>query len=363
MAGPVPTLLLRPEGSRDRNGVVTPTVSGGVIEVAGQYGRAWQVAEATTNYVVNPAPDPSGVIWYASAGARAFVDDVRSPTGRAMKLEASAGMSTVIFDIADAGFSLTSGSVTATLHAWVDRVGGWKRAFIYSKLNYSDGTTDTYTGGNFVYFDTEAGLQVQKMTWTAPVASGKTATALTFYVYAYPDTGMVPGDTLYLAGAQLEAKPYPTPYCDGSLGAGHAWTGTAHASASTRAAGVVTTPASSHITPYRGALLLRTSRRTDTGIVEPIVTVGTQEAGADWMQLRINPADQLELSWSVDGGAEHVVTASGTVPTDDLSHVYAEWDGTSIAVALGTDATVSGSRQPSSGSWGSSDLITLGPGT
>lgn len=34
---------------------------------------------------------------------------------------------------------------------------------------------------------------------------------------------------------QLEQKAYVTPYCDGSLGGGDAWTGTAHASTSTRA--------------------------------------------------------------------------------------------------------------------------------
>jgi len=37
----VPTLLLRPEGSRDRHGAMVPTVASGVTVVAGQYGQAW----------------------------------------------------------------------------------------------------------------------------------------------------------------------------------------------------------------------------------------------------------------------------------------------------------------------------------
>lgn len=42
--------------------------------------------------------------------------------------------------------------------------------------------------------------------------------------------------TVYLDAVQYEFKSYPTPYCDGSLGDGHAWggDGTPHANISTR---------------------------------------------------------------------------------------------------------------------------------
>ena len=39
-----------------------------------------------------------------------------------------------------------------------------------------------------------------------------------------------------LDAVQLEQKAFPTPYCDGSLGAGHSWTGTVHDSTSSRTA-------------------------------------------------------------------------------------------------------------------------------
>lgn len=42
-----PTLLLSPDGSFDDNGRVEPTLTGGVLVVPGQYGNAWQLAEAT----------------------------------------------------------------------------------------------------------------------------------------------------------------------------------------------------------------------------------------------------------------------------------------------------------------------------
>jgi hypothetical protein len=44
------------------------------------------------------------------------------------------------------------------------------------------------------------------------------------------------GKYIYLDAVQCEAKAYCTPYCDGSLGPGHSWSGTAHDSTSSRTA-------------------------------------------------------------------------------------------------------------------------------
>jgi hypothetical protein len=40
--------------------------------------------------------------------------------------------------------------------------------------------------------------------------------------------------TYYVDALQVEEKGYATTYCDGSLGVGYSWSGTAHASTSTR---------------------------------------------------------------------------------------------------------------------------------
>jgi hypothetical protein len=52
----------------------------------------------------------------------------------------------------------------------------------------------------------------------------------------YQGTVCVSGDIAWFDGIQLEQKAYATSYCDGSLGYGYAWTGTAHNSTSTRTA-------------------------------------------------------------------------------------------------------------------------------
>jgi hypothetical protein len=59
----------------------------------------------------------------------------------------------------------------------------------------------------------------------------------------------IAGQVVYTDAWQLEAKPYATPFCDGSLGAGHAWTGVANASTSTRSAAQNVWPTPSTIRP------------------------------------------------------------------------------------------------------------------
>ncbi len=44
------------------------------------------------------------------------------------------------------------------------------------------------------------------------------------------------GDIIHFTENQVEENAYPTPYCDGSLGEGHSWSGTPHASTSSRIA-------------------------------------------------------------------------------------------------------------------------------
>jgi hypothetical protein len=48
-----PSLLLSPDGSRDRNGVIVPTVGGSVSIVGGQYGNAWSSSISTGSGTVS----------------------------------------------------------------------------------------------------------------------------------------------------------------------------------------------------------------------------------------------------------------------------------------------------------------------
>jgi len=56
---------------------------------------------------------------------------------------------------------------------------------------------------------------------------------LTLSFYARTGGGVL-GDELLIDGIQVEKQNAPTSYCDGSLGDGYKWSGTAHASTSSR---------------------------------------------------------------------------------------------------------------------------------
>lgn len=62
------------------------------------------------------------------------------------------------------------------------------------------------------------------------------------------------GEVVQFDAHQLELAAYASSYLDGSLGAGYSWSGTAHASTSTRAGGVISVPGGSWLDPARGAI-------------------------------------------------------------------------------------------------------------
>lgn len=222
MATPVPTLLLRPEGSRDRNGVVTPTLTGGVLEVDGQYGRAWQIAEATTNLVLNPSAETNTTSWLVNL-ATMTRDTSRAYSGaasvKATWQAATARTSAVRADSA----SLTI-DTTYTASIWV---------YVPS------GQPDVVISVSGVAYGTVTSVKDQ---WVRLSQTFTATNTTTNDLSVHPNTATVGGEYCYIDAAQIEQKAYATPYADGSLGAGHAWTGTAHASSSTRSDSSITVP-------------------------------------------------------------------------------------------------------------------------
>jgi hypothetical protein len=77
----------------------------------------------------------------------------------------------------------------------------------------------------------------------------------------YIDTG-VTAQTVnwYIDCVQIEVKSYATTYCDGTIGTGYAWTGTAHASTSTRTVGSVYMPVSEAPLTLNGGFFVKAMR-------------------------------------------------------------------------------------------------------
>lgn len=92
--GQPPSLLLSPEGSRDANGPVSPTIIGDVQVVEGRYGKAWNYSLADVGYVQVPVAghaDPRQgtfiirFLWRGTAGQGIFyIIGANTASGTAM---------------------------------------------------------------------------------------------------------------------------------------------------------------------------------------------------------------------------------------------------------------------------------------
>jgi len=219
--GPAPYALDYSGSSLTHMGV-SPTTETAVIYRPGRFGKAAQLAAGTTNLVANPSFEADAI------GATTFTgwNLWGSPPTReiaagglygekCLRLITNGTNQGVLM-----GQTVTSGT-TYTISFYVYVITG--RPTIYM------------TGTGVSTFDAEL-----PSGWTGNNLWNRysytfTATANgTCNIYLGRSGGGVNGEYLFDA-VQFEQQVHASPYCDGSLGSGHAWTGTEHASTSTRA--------------------------------------------------------------------------------------------------------------------------------
>jgi len=192
------------------------TVTGGVIWRPGRFGKAVQIAEATTNLISNPSFETNTTGWLPGAGnsitqstnfahvgsysakcieggGKYFVTYVPYIAGQpyilslcARRADGAAVTAGDIYNLLLANIAMTTASITSLGDGWYKIISSVLVA----------AATETHNAGWYVG----------------------------------------DGRTLYVDAVQVEQKAYATPYCDGSLGTGHSWSGTAHASTSSRTA-------------------------------------------------------------------------------------------------------------------------------
>ncbi len=199
----------------------TGTETGGVIYRLGKFGKAVQVAAATTNLITNPSFETNTTGWSTfGTGATFAQSTIRSMFGTNSGYYQNGGIS-------------SAGRIQATLAVSAST------AYAASIWIY---TPNTNSGNAYLRIDNNGGSSlgvqtenVQSDQWNRVVVNFTTpsdVTSVFFRVYA----GGV-SNKYFVDGIQLEQKAYATPYCDGSLGTGHSWSGTTHASTSSRTAG------------------------------------------------------------------------------------------------------------------------------
>ncbi len=178
---------------------------------------------ATTNLITNPSFETNTTGW-----GKGGTNTIAQSTDQA-KFGSNSMKCTFQNSFLLANYVITLTAAAHTLSAW-----------IYVPSDY-DGTGLRLNDANFVGATGQSGGEVD-MTKTdqwqfvsrfVTVDSGDLAGS----IQLADSTGPTAGKFVYLDAVQAEAKAAATPYFDGSLGTGYAWTGTAHASTSTRDAG------------------------------------------------------------------------------------------------------------------------------
>ena len=237
LAGPWPGRI-GPGGASWKGAIYGPSGAGGVIYRPGKFGtKAAQFGGATANYVSNPSFETGTTGW--SAWASATLDQttadayVGSYAMRITHVASSTSGALATYTTAVAG------SYTASVYLRSYQSGdiGYNCS-ILMRFNYTDASTEDTS-----YNHTITG-EWERISVTATTNGAKTLSSI--YVYL---RDLLSGGSHYtlIDAVQLENNSYASAYCDGSLGTGHSWSGTAHASTSTRTAAQLTYPTSGNI--------------------------------------------------------------------------------------------------------------------
>ena len=213
-------------------GTTPSTATGGIIfptHITPQVGAgAVQLAEATTNYCTNPSAETNTSGWSATRVAFERSSDRAYIGSYSFKLTGDNNGNTDAFiAMYPSGWS-AGGYITAQARIWIPSVWtpphgrGLKIViFDYNGSTYEEiGSPQCQTAGEWVF-----------LTVTKQIRAD--ATQVFVRLYLGDDD---PTKYCYWDAIQFEYKQYPTPYCDGSLGDGHSWSGTPHASTSSRTA-------------------------------------------------------------------------------------------------------------------------------
>lgn len=178
--------------------------------------------EATTNLIVNPRADVDTSNW--STTNTTLTRDTTSPMIGSANFKAVVTTSAVDNGVTAATMSV-SASTSYVFSVWLKgNAGGEQIKLRVREVTGGSANTETVT------ITLSTGL---RRYWLARTMAAGVSAATCEILTA---TAATP--TFFYSGAQFEQGVRPTSYCDGSLGLGYAWTGTAHASTSTRVSGL-----------------------------------------------------------------------------------------------------------------------------
>ena len=232
----------------------TGSYSGPLRYENGKFYQGVLIEEGTTNLVTNPAFRSAATGWAVNnsdaglcTGSR-VTDDYPTPTDYSFAAAYKAEVTTA-GDV-DSSACIDLGSLSAdTKYA----ISFWVK------------TEDSFSATNGVYITSGAGLQGtkstkmdytatstwQRVTGTVTTGSGQSTFILEI---CFDKTGAGLGDKILVSGIQVEEKDHVTSYCDGTLGTGYSWSGTANESTSIRSETSLTYSTANNLDRETGAI-------------------------------------------------------------------------------------------------------------
>lgn len=191
------------------------------------------VDQATTNLLPNPSAETNTTGWSGyNGGTLSRVADAWIG-GNCFQL--AVGASVQSYGIATDYITGISAGTYYTFQARLKIPGGTGNKRVRVGIEFF--TTLNASTGRFTSYEARRPIDDWDRHFCTAVAPASSVKCKVF-VENYPDALDVGSYNVRFDGCQLEAKPYPSSYADGSMGPGYAWTGTAHASTSTRTAGL-----------------------------------------------------------------------------------------------------------------------------
>ena len=191
-------------------------------------------ASPATNLIVNPKAQVNHTDGWSDLGTvtrsrDTAIEMVGAGCFKFITSAANSGM--------QSGTMACTGSTDYVLSCYVRGGTGGEQIVIGLEGNDSGINDSYYLASAFSDYDATTGWQ--RIWW--PITTSANDTTLKARIYAVPTAS-----TIYVDAVQLEAKQErsdtganaPTPYIDGDLGGGHAWSGTANNSSSTRTGGL-----------------------------------------------------------------------------------------------------------------------------
>ncbi len=200
-----------------------------VTELA-RFGAASALYRDATNRIPNGSFEIDTSPWSAGSGKAVSRSTLNSLSGFAsVAISHLSGSSVTYASVTDLTLA-TSGAHVVSAYIWLP--SDW------------DGTAPavnlaSFSGSTLLDSSRRAANPAIREAWqrvweVRSIAAGDLVGNVGFF-----ESGSLPsaGKSFFVDAVQVEQGTYPTSYLDGSLGEGYAWTGTPHASASTRAAG------------------------------------------------------------------------------------------------------------------------------